>query len=95
MANTKEYNRQYYQEHKDELNKRHKSYYEANKETILKKSRETTKRWIEDNREYYRQYRKEYYQAHKEEINAKRKGYEKRKLLKQYAIKSKEEIEWE
>lgn len=77
--NTKEYNRQYYLKHKEEIkarsaewkknnkeraSERHKEYYEKNKEAI----NNLNKRYRDEHKEEIAKYRKQYNAEHKDEI---------------------------
>ena len=63
MANSKEYNAKYYQEHKQEISERKKQHYQEHKEDILARN----KRWMENNREHWNAYMR----------NRRKKGEEK------------------
>ena len=58
MHNSSEYNKEYYQKHKDELRETHKKYSEE---------------YYRKHNDEKRKYNKEYYQIHKDEINEKRR----------------------
>lgn len=55
MANSKEYNAKYYQEHKKELSEKKKKAYRENPE----KSKELVYKWREKNRERWNAYMRE------------------------------------
>ena len=55
MANSKEYNAKYYQEHKEELSEKKKKAYRENPE----KSKELVYKWREKNRERWNAYMRE------------------------------------
>ena len=55
MANSKEYNAKYYQEHRQQLVERKKKHYKEHKEEILARN----KRGIENNSEHWNEYIRE------------------------------------
>ena len=68
-----QYNKEYYEAHKEGYKAASKAYYEAHKEA--KKAR--VKSYNEVHKEEMKAYKKAYYQAHKEELNAYNKLYNK------------------
>jgi vacuolar-type H+-ATPase subunit H len=56
----------YYQENKEEIRAYYKEWYKANKDSVKGRCRLNYLRWLEDNRDYYRQYRKEHDRKKKE-----------------------------
>lgn len=63
MANSKEYNAKYYQEHKKELSEKKKKAYRENPE----KSKELVYKWREKNRERWNAYMRERRRVDKEQ----------------------------
>ena len=57
----KERQKTYYQERKEEISAYYKEWYNANKDSVRDRCRLNYLKWLEKNREYYRQYRKEHY----------------------------------
>jgi len=101
----KEYQKKFYKENKDIINKRNKKYREENKEKIseqVKKYRnehkekmsEINKKYYEENKEEIREYYKKYYEENKEEIKEmNRQYYEKNKeKISEYYEENKEKI---
>ncbi len=67
-----EYNEQYYQQNREQLNAKQQQYYEQN--------REQYQEYYEQNREQKREYQREYNEKNREQINAKqRERYSKKK----------------
>lgn len=67
----KEYLREYYRAHREELNANRKEYFKA----YYQAHKEEKKAWEQANREERKAYHKAYYQAHKENSNAYRKSH--------------------
>jgi hypothetical protein len=65
----KEYQKQYFEDNKEDLLEQHKQYYQTNKEALL----EQKKKYYEDNKEVIAEKDKKYYEANKEVISEKRK----------------------
>ena len=71
MANSKEYNARYYQEHRDEIKAKKKEQYEADPV----KYKERAKAWVEANREQWNAYMRERRKKLKaQKINQKKGG---------------------
>ena len=102
MFKKKEYDKKYREDHKEEINKKHRQIYIENKEEICKKNRH---RYKEDkdkvkkrNKEYYRKNKdkinkkhKIYWEEHKDSLHKKQKIYreEHKEEMKQYYEKNK------
>ena len=71
----KAYNKAYYQQNKEEINKKHKQYCEANREKYNEYQREYKKQYYHQNKEKIKEWRKQYYQCNKEKINEIHKKY--------------------
>ena len=71
----KAYNKAYYQQNKEEINKKHKQYCEANREKYNEYQREYKKQYYRQNKEKIKEWRKQYYQCNKEKINEIHKKY--------------------
>ena len=67
----KEYQKAYYQEHKEEMKAKQKAYYQANKEKV----KAYYQAYKDKHKPYYQAYMKAWYQAHKESEKAKTKAY--------------------
>ena len=67
----KEYQKAYYQEHKEEMKAKQKAYYQANKEKV----KAYYQAYKDKHKPYYQAYMKAYYEAHKEQYKAKMKAY--------------------
>jgi len=86
-----EYNKKYYEDHKDKINEHHTEYRENNRDKIkeyrdtnkdkMKEYRETNKDKIKEYREVNKTKRKEYNQANRDKINARRRELRKEKKL--------------
>jgi 5-methylcytosine-specific restriction endonuclease McrA len=70
-ASCKRCEKQYYEEHKEQIAEKSKQYYEENKEYYAEKS----KQYYEENKEYYAEYMKQYYEENKEQIAERNKQY--------------------
>jgi len=68
-----EYQKEHYENNKDEQSEKAKEYYQNNKEEILEKAKE----YYGNNKEERRTYKKEYYGNNKEKMNKKSKEYSK------------------
>ena len=76
MNNTiSEYNKNYYQKHKQDIIKRHFEYYHAKKEIINQRNKEYYVNYYIQNRENIIKKTSEYYQKNKEYINNRNKEY--------------------
>jgi len=90
----KEYQKEYYENHKEEIIEQSKKYYENHKEEITEQKKE----YYENHKEEYREQNKKYYENHKEEIAEKNKEYyenhteEIKETHKKYYVNHKEEI---
>lgn len=73
-----QYNRKYYLENKERLNKKSKDYHEKSKEAISVNKKE----YYEVNKELISRKRKEYYENNKEKIKKRKKLYRKNNKIK-------------
>lgn len=55
-AKKREYNRKYYQEHKEAIKESQKKYISNCSEEVLERQREAQRKWADENREYRREY---------------------------------------
>ncbi len=78
MFNQKDYNKNYYQEHKEEIKGYSKRYYEEHRGYY----KERNKEWQSKHKEHYEDYKKKYYRDHKEENKEHQKKYYKQRRLK-------------
>ena len=69
----KEYEKQYYEENKENLKEHKKQYREEHKEYY----KEYKKQYREEHKEYYKEYGKQYYEENKENLKEYRKQYNK------------------
>jgi len=65
------YNSRYYEQHREELNRRCRERYAANREA----ERERSRSWRENNAEYSSLWQKAYYEQHREDIRRKKREY--------------------
>jgi len=72
----KEYNKKYYEEHKDRHTEHNKKYYEEHKEERI----EYQKKYKEEHKDRYTEYQKKYREQNRDKINA--KAIEKRQQAK-------------
>ena len=72
------YNKKYYLDNKERLNKKSKEYYEKKRETISISKKE----YYNDNKELISKKRKEYYENNKEKIKERKKLYRKNNKIK-------------
>ena len=91
----------YYEEHKEELNKKHKKWCEENKEELNKyykkyyeKNKDKIKEYREKNKEVIKNKKKEIYEKNKEKISKKSKEYREKSKdkIKKYYEEHKEEL---
>jgi len=93
QEDTKEYYKQYYQDHKEEYIQNRKQYYQDHKEEI----EQYQKKYHEDHKEELKQNQKKYYQDHKEQIKQYRENHKEqieqyqKKYNEQYGKKYREE----
>ena len=66
-----EYNRKYYEDHKEAIKARCKKYYEENRETMIEKQRE----YKETHKEALAAYRRKYYEANKGAVTERKRNY--------------------
>ena len=55
----RQYNKDYWSKHKDEISKKRKKRYKVNKD-VQEKIAERSKRWVEKNRDKWNKYQREY-----------------------------------
>ena len=70
MAQDKEYRRNYYQSHKEELKAKKKAWYQAHKEEQKARCKAWQESHKEEMKEYQKEYQKEYHRTHKESREA-------------------------
>jgi HNH endonuclease len=91
---TKEYKKQHYQLHKEEISIKHKDYREAH----LEQEKERSKRYVEAHREEYLEYHRKYYEENKEELledmkqNYQENREHKLEYQRQYAIDNRDQV---
>lgn len=78
LKRKKEYNREYYQKHKEELLKKQKEYKENMPEHVKEKIRRYQKEWYQENKEKIKVRIKEWRKKNRIRINAQRNEYRKK-----------------
>lgn len=71
-----EYRKQYWKEHKEDMNSKNKEYYKKNKENLLQSQQD----YRDKNKEKIKEYNKLYKQENKEKIKKRNSDYDKKKF---------------